>query len=102
MCEGAHRFGTGAGASHLVSGHHRAHEELEHRLADFVRLPRALLFSSGYLANLAVVTTLARHSAEVFADRLNHASRISLSPAHTEEDLDHLVRMLHRVAASMS
>lgn len=74
LCEGALRHGAGAGASHLVSGHHRAHEELEHRLAGFVRLPRALLFSSGYLANLAVVTTLAGRSSEVFADKLNHAS----------------------------
>lgn len=74
LCEGAQLHGAGAGASHLVSGHHRAHEELEHRLAGFVRLPRALLFSSGYLANLAVVTTLAGRSGEVFADKLNHAS----------------------------
>lgn len=74
LCEGAQHFGAGAGASHLVSGHHRAHEDLEHRLAGFVRLPRALLFSSGYLANLAVVTTLAGRSSEVFADKLNHAS----------------------------
>lgn len=74
LCEGAQLHGAGAGASHLVSGHHRVHEELEHRLAGFVRLPRALLFSSGYLANLAVVTTLAGRSDEVFADKLNHAS----------------------------
>ena len=74
LCEGAQRDGAGAGASHLVSGHHRAHEELEHRLAGFVGLPRALLFSSGYLANLAVVTTLAERSGEIFADKLNHAS----------------------------
>jgi 8-amino-7-oxononanoate synthase len=74
LCEGAQRDGAGAGASHLVSGHHRAHEELEHRLAGFVGLPRALLFSSGYLANLAVVTTLAKRSSEIFADKLNHAS----------------------------
>jgi len=74
LCEGAQRHGAGAGASHLLSGHHRAHEELERRLAAFVRLPRALLFSSGYLANLAVVTTLAGRSSEIFADKLNHAS----------------------------
>lgn len=72
--EGAQRYGAGAGASHLVSGHHRAHEELEQRLAAFVSLPRALLFSSGYLANLAAVTTLAGRSSEIFADKLNHAS----------------------------
>jgi 8-amino-7-oxononanoate synthase len=67
-------FGLGAGASHLLSGHHRAHDDLERALAKFAGLPRALLFSSGYLANLAVVTVLARRSSDVFADRLNHAS----------------------------
>lgn len=66
--------GLGAGASHLLSGHHRAHDELEHVLAGFSGVPRALLFSSGYLANLAVVTVLAGRSSDVFADRLNHAS----------------------------
>jgi len=66
--------GLGAGASHLLSGHHRAHDDLERALARFAGLPRALLFSSGYLANLAVVTVLARRTSDVFADRLNHAS----------------------------
>jgi len=74
LCEGAQLHGVGAGASHLVSGHHRAHEELEHRLASFVRLPQALLFSSGYLANLAVVNMRAGRFSEIFADKLNHAS----------------------------
>ncbi|HEY5929533.1 MAG TPA: aminotransferase class I/II-fold pyridoxal phosphate-dependent enzyme, partial [Burkholderiales bacterium] len=74
LCEGARQWGAGAGASHLVTGHQRVHEELELRLAAFVGLPRALLFSSGYLANLAIVTTLATPSCEIFADRLNHAS----------------------------
>lgn len=74
LCEGARKWGAGAGASHLVTGHQRIHEELEGRLAAYVGMPRALLFSSGYLANLAIVTTLATPSCEVFADRLNHAS----------------------------
>ena len=74
--EGAARFGVGSGASHLVSGHSRAHEELEERLARFLGLPRVLTFSTGYMANLAVIPTLlGRHDA-VFADRLNHASLI--------------------------
>jgi 8-amino-7-oxononanoate synthase len=72
--ESIRQFGLGAGASPLVSGHHRAHDDLERALARFVGLPRALLFSSGYLANLAVVTVLAGRSSDVFADRLNHAS----------------------------
>jgi 8-amino-7-oxononanoate synthase len=72
--ESLRQHGLGAGASHLVSGHHRAHDDLELALAKYVGLPRALLFSSGYLANLAVVTVLAGRSSDVFADRLNHAS----------------------------
>ena len=72
--EGADRYGVGAGASHLVLGHGAAHHALEERLAAFVELPRALLFSSGYLANIGIVTALAGRGDAVFADRLNHAS----------------------------
>lgn len=72
--EGAARYGVGAGASHLILGHVAAHHELEERLAAFVSLPRALLFATGYMANLGVVTALAGRGDAVFADRLNHAS----------------------------
>ena len=72
--DGAARYGVGAGASHLILGHSSAHHELERRLAAFVGLPRALLFSAGYLANLGVVTALLGRDDAVFADRLNHAS----------------------------
>jgi 8-amino-7-oxononanoate synthase len=72
--EGAARYGVGAGASHLILGHAVAHDELEQRLAAFVNLPRALLFATGYMANLGVVTALAGRGDAVFADRLNHAS----------------------------
>ncbi len=71
---GAAEFGVGAGASHLVLGHMRAHEQLEQQLTAFVQLPRALLFSTGYMANLGVVTALLTREDAVFADRLNHAS----------------------------
>ena len=71
---GASTYGVGAGASHLVLGHARAHEQLEEHLAAFVNLPRALLFSTGYMANLGVVTALLGREDAVFADRLNHAS----------------------------
>jgi 8-amino-7-oxononanoate synthase len=71
---GAARYGVGAGASHLILGHATAHHELEQRLAEFVGLPRALLFSTGYMANLGVVTALTGRGDAVFADRLNHAS----------------------------
>jgi 8-amino-7-oxononanoate synthase len=70
------RWGVGSGASHLVCGHAAPHEALEQELAAFVAPcvnARALTFSSGYLANLALLTTLAGHGDAVFADRLNHA-----------------------------
>jgi 8-amino-7-oxononanoate synthase len=72
--KGAERYGVGAGASHLILGHTRAHDELERALAAFVGLPAALYFSSGYMANLGLITALARRGDAVFADRLNHAS----------------------------
>jgi 8-amino-7-oxononanoate synthase len=99
--EGAARFGVGAGASHLVLGHTAAHDALEEQLAGFVGLPRALLFSSGYLANLGVVTALVGREDAVFADRLNHASlndAALLSRAafrrYPHLDLDALERLL--------
>ncbi|MES2561272.1 MAG: 8-amino-7-oxononanoate synthase [Pseudomonadota bacterium] len=73
-CEGAQRFGLGAGASHLILGHTSAHHTLEHALAQFVDLPAALFFSTGYMANLGVVTALASRGDAIFADKLNHAS----------------------------
>jgi len=66
-------YGVGAGASPLVSGHLRAHEEAEQRFARFSNLPRALLFASGYAANLGVMAALCDRHAEVFGDRVNHA-----------------------------
>lgn len=76
FAEGIRQWGTGSGASHLVSGHTVPHEALEAKLAEFVGFPRALTFATGYLANLAVVPTLAGRGAAVFADKLNHASLI--------------------------
>jgi 8-amino-7-oxononanoate synthase len=75
-CAGARRFGVGAGASHLVVGHQEPHEALEQELAQFVAPcagARAVTFSSGYLANLAILTTLAGRHDTIVADRLNHA-----------------------------
>ena len=74
--EAALRYGAGAGASRLVSGTMRIHRRLEERLADFEGSEAALLFGSGYLANLGVVSALAREDDVVFSDRLNHASII--------------------------
>ncbi|MCM2327388.1 MAG: 8-amino-7-oxononanoate synthase [Lysobacter sp.] len=66
-------WGFGAGASPIVVGHARPHEEAEVAFARFAGMPRALLFPSGYAANLGILAALADRSAEVFADRLNHA-----------------------------
>ena len=74
--EAALRYGAGAGASRLVSGTMRIHRRLEEQLADFEGSEAALLFGSGYLANLGVVSALAREDDVVFSDRLNHASII--------------------------
>lgn len=74
LCAGARRYGVGAGASHLLGGHTRAHHELEEELAAFVGAPRALVFSTGYMANLALLTTLGGRRQTVFEDRRNHAS----------------------------
>ena len=72
--DGVRRWGTGGGASHLVTGHSAAHHALEDALADFTGRPRALLMSSGYMANMGTVTALVGQGDTVLEDRLNHAS----------------------------
>ena len=72
----ANEFGVGSGASHLVCGHSRLHHELEEKLAAFTQRPRALLFSTGYMANLGVINALLGSSDFIFEDKLNHASLI--------------------------
>ena len=67
-------YGVGSGASHLVCGHSAPHHQLEEALAEFTGRPRALLFSSGYMANIGILTTLLQRGDHVFQDRLNHAS----------------------------
>jgi 8-amino-7-oxononanoate synthase len=79
--EGAALYGAGSGASHLISGHSRAHALLEDRLAEFAAPnldnARALTFCTGYMANLAMLTALgADAGAEIFSEQLNHASLI--------------------------
>ena len=72
--DGAARHGAGSGASHLVTGHGSEHHALEEQLAAFTGRERALLFSTGYMANLAVATALIGRGDQVIEDRLNHAS----------------------------
>jgi 8-amino-7-oxononanoate synthase len=74
--EGASRFGVGEGASHLLTGHSVLHARLEKKLAEFVGTPRALLFTTGYQANIGTIAALAGADDAVFSDALNHASLI--------------------------
>jgi 8-amino-7-oxononanoate synthase len=104
--EGVDRYGVGGGASHLILGHGTAHHELEEALAQFVRLPRALLFSTGYMANMGVVSALTGRGDAVFADKLNHASLNDAAlvsraafKRYAHNDLDALARLLATTTA---
>lgn len=70
----ADSFGVGSGSAHLVSGHSIEHHQLEEELAEFMGTERALLFSTGYMANLGVVSALCDRHSEIYEDKLNHAS----------------------------
>jgi 8-amino-7-oxononanoate synthase len=96
--QGVEQYGAGSGAAHLINGHSHAHHALEDELAEFSGYPRALLFSTGYMANLGLAQALVGKGDTVLEDRLNHASLLDgglLSGArlmryrhNTAEDLD--------------
>lgn len=99
------RFGTGAMASRLIVGTRSLHRNLESQLAQWKRTENALVFSSGYAANLGVLTTLGERDVTLFSDELNHASIIDgcrLSKASTQVyrhlDLEHLGTLLRQTA----
>jgi len=101
--DAATRWGVGAGSSRLVSGTMTVHSRLERKLAAFKGTEAALLFGSGYLANMGVIGALAREGEVVFSDELNHASIIDgcrLSRAETfvydHNDMEHLEWGLHQ------
>jgi len=73
MQQAAGHSGVGSGASNLITGHHRYHDLLEKKLAKFVGLPAALVFSTGYMANIGVISALMGRDDAVFCDKLNHA-----------------------------
>jgi 8-amino-7-oxononanoate synthase len=107
--KGADEFGVGSGASHLINGHSRAHHALEEELANFVGRPRALLFSTGYMANLGVLSALTSRGDFVFEDKLNHASLIDagqLSGARLQRylhtDVDSLEKRLEKQTSQQS
>jgi 8-amino-7-oxononanoate synthase len=100
-CAAARTWGVGSGASHLVSGHQAPHEALEQKLAAFTGFPCALLFSTGYMANLGIVPALVGRGDAIFADKLNHASLIDAvqlaradSQRYAHGDLAALERLL--------
>ncbi len=99
-------YGMGAGAAHLVNGHTRVHAELEDDLAEFTGRERALLFSTGYMANLGVLQALLGRHDTVLEDRLNHASLIDASRLagcrtrrYRHGDAEHAGAMLEATAA---
>jgi len=97
MHQGVDEYGCGSGASHLMNGHSQAHHALEEALAEFLQRPRALLFSSGFLANLGIISSLSSQGDRVYEDRLNHASLIDgglLSGAR-------LIRYAHRDVSAL-
>ena len=101
LTDGVAHWGVAAGASHLLAGHTAAHHALEEELAEAVGRPRALLFSTGYMANLGVLGALLDRHSTVFSDRLNHASLIDaarLCPAqvavYRHGDPQHLAELL--------
>lgn len=105
--QGAQDWGAGAGAAHLVSGHMTPHHQLEQQLAAFVGKPEALLFSTGYMANIGVLQALTGKGDAIFADKLNHASlndAMQLSRAgvqrYRHDDLDQLARQLEKCGST--
>jgi 8-amino-7-oxononanoate synthase len=103
----ANHYGVGSGASHLVNGHSTEHHALEEELAAFCGRDRALLFSTGYMANLGAITALVGRADAIFEDRLNHASLLDaglLSGARFQRflhnDLDNLTQRLQKTTAA--
>ncbi|MEW7997218.1 MAG: 8-amino-7-oxononanoate synthase [Candidatus Thiodiazotropha endolucinida] len=74
MQRAAGNYGVGSGAAHLITGHSNSHHRLEEALAEYTGRPRALLFSTGYMANIGVISALLKQGDRLFEDRLNHAS----------------------------
>lgn len=102
MQKGIDTWGVGSGASHLVSGHTRAHAELEAQLAELTVREAALVFSTGFMANVAIINALMGKGDRILADKLNHASLIdgALSSGaqfqrYRHNDLDALERLLN-------
>ena len=104
--EAAHRWGVGAGSARLITGATRLHDELEDAIASFKHTDAALLFSSGYLANIGTIAALAGPDDAIFSDELNHASiidgsRLARAQVHVyrHADVAHLEQLLRTSTA---
>ncbi len=100
----AENYGVGSGSAHLICGHSESHHALEHELAEFTGRDRALLFSTGYMANIGVICALLSREDQILEDRLNHASLLDgglLSKArfkrYLHNDLDNLQNKLNNL-----
>ena len=108
FADAAMRYGVGSGASHLVTGHSLAHQVLEEALAAYTGREKALVFSTGYMANMGVIGALADQKSAIVADKLNHASLIDgcrLSGAavsrYRHADVDHASELLANIASEV-
>lgn len=104
--QAAAEYGVGGGASHLVNGHSAHHHALEEELAEFTGRPRALLFSTGYMANIGTINALLDKQDAVFEDRLNHASLLDAGlmtgarfQRYLHNDVSSLQQRLNKVSA---
>ena len=102
------KYGVGSGASHLVTGHTVVHQVLEEALAAFTGREKALVFSTGYMANLGVIGALADQKSSIVSDKLNHASLIDgcrLSGAdvsrYRHADVDHATELLAAISSEV-
>jgi len=103
MVEAVNEYGLGSGSSQLVVGHSVAHELLENKLTEFLNRDAALVFSSGYMANLAIASVLIDSNTIVLQDKLNHASLIDAARLsdgklvrYRHSDIDHLKILLEK------
>ena len=97
------KYGNGSGASHLISGHFGPHNNLEEEAAKILKVEKSLFFSTGYMANLAAIGSLANRNSVIFSDKLNHASlneAVILSRAkfvrYNHLDLNHLESLIKK------
>ncbi|MBF0265802.1 MAG: aminotransferase class I/II-fold pyridoxal phosphate-dependent enzyme, partial [Gammaproteobacteria bacterium] len=103
---GVEQYGCGSGASHLMSGHTRAHHQFEEEVADFLGVEAVLLYSSGYMANLGIMNALLSKDDGIFQDKLNHASLIDAGVSASAKmkrfshlDYNHLQQLLEKTNA---